>query len=87
MDISIIQEYIATDALILIPVLWVLGYFLKQSPNIPNWVIVWVILVCGIIGGFVVVSQDADGIIQGILVAGVTVLGYELLKQAKIGQK
>ena len=49
------------DFLILVPVLYVLGLFLKGTPKVPNWLIPWIIGVLGValgfgIGGFNAVS-------------------------------
>lgn len=83
MDVSIIQQFIVEQALILIPALWVLGYFLKQSPKVADWVIVWILVALGIVGGISIVGFNANGVIQGILVAGASVLGHQLIKQTK----
>ena len=80
---ELIQEYIIGEALILIPVLWVIGYFIKQTPKVPNWVIVWVLAVTGIVGAVAIMGFNADGFIQGILVAGASVLGNQFVKQTK----
>lgn len=76
-----ITDYIVEQALILIPVLCVLGEMLKNTPKIPNWLIPWILTVIGIIGGCAIIGINASGIIQGILIAGVTVLGNQLVKQ------
>lgn len=83
MDISIIQEYLATEILILIPVLWILGYFLKKTPKFPNWLVVWVLVVIGILASLFLIGFDVNGVIQGILAAGVSALGYDLFNQTK----
>lgn len=74
-------QYITQNALILIPVLYILGTFLKNTTSIQDWLIPWILTALGIIGGLFLVEFNINGIIQGILVAGVTVLGNQLLKQ------
>ena len=68
------MEYIVQDFLILVPVLYVLGLFLKGTPKVPNWLIPW------IIGGFNVAAA-----IQGILAAAAAVYGNQLWKQVVNG--
>lgn len=87
MDISIIQEYLATEILILIPVLWILGYFLKKTPKFPSWLVVWVLVTIGILASLFLIGFDVNGVIQGILAAGVSALGYDLFNQTKTAVK
>lgn len=75
------MDYIVKDAYILIPVLYILGMFLKKTPKIKNWMIPWILLGVGIVGGFFVADMKLDGILQGILVTGVTVFANQLYKQ------
>ncbi len=75
-----IMQYITKEALILIPVLWVIGYIIKSIPHIANWVIPIVAIVLGAVGGLVVVSPDVNGVIQGIL-AGAASVGLNQVKR------
>ena len=77
------MNYISENALILIPVLYVLGMFLKGLEFIKDKYIPCILLVLGI--GFSVsgVGFSTEAIIQGVLVAGATVLGNQLIKQYK----
>lgn len=81
--VSMIQHYIINEALILIPVLWVIGYLIKQTPRIPDWAIVWILTIAGVVGGITIIGANSDGVIQGILVAGASVLGHQLMLQTK----
>ncbi len=74
-------SYLVEKALILVPVLYVIGAFLKSTPKISDWLIPWILLAVGIVGGLFVVGFNYEGVIQGILIAGVTVLGNQLIKQ------
>lgn len=76
-----IQKYILDNAVILIPVLYFIGTLLKNTPKVSDWVIPYILVVLGIIGGLTMVSFDVLGVIQGILVAGTTVLGNQLVVQ------
>ena len=76
-----ILEYIINEALIIIPVLWILGSFLKRTPKVQDWIIPWVLLAVGILAALGIIGPTVDAAIQGVLVAGAAVLGHQLLKQ------
>ena len=78
-----ILKYVIEKALILIPVLYIIGAFLKNTPLLNNndWLIPWILLVLGVMGGTAIVGITAEGVIQGVLVAGATVFCNQLIKQ------
>lgn len=80
-----IMQYITQEALILIPVLWIIGAILKATPNVPNWIIPYVLLAAGVVGAVLLMGSNPQAYIQGVLVAGAAVLGHQLVKQAKEG--
>lgn len=86
MEISI-TDYIIKDAYILIPVLYVIGMFLKKIPKLADWAIPWILLGLGMLGGFFLSGMLLLGILQGVLVAGVTVFANQLYKQTIIKSK
>jgi Phage holin family Hol44, in holin superfamily V len=67
--------------LIFVPVLWVIGYALKQTPFIPNWSIIWLLLFASIIIGFFAFGYSAETFIHSIIAAGVAVFGHQAIKQ------
>ena len=76
-----IIEYIINEALIIIPVLWILGSFLKKTPRVQDWTIPWVLLVAGMLFAIGIIGFNVDAVVQGVLVAGAAVLGHQLVKQ------
>lgn len=80
---EILNEYIVDQALIVIPVLLILGYLLKNTPNVKDWLIPYALLVIGIVFALALIGFSADAVIQGILVSGAAVFGNQLYKQAK----
>jgi len=76
-----IIEYIINEALIIIPVLWILGSFLKRTPNVQDWIIPWVLLFVGVVLAIGIIGFTVDAAVQGVLVAGAAVLGHQLIKQ------
>ena len=77
------MNYIIENALILIPVLYIIGSFLKGLENIKDKYIPLVLLTIGIGFSVAIIGFSVDAIIQGILVSGATVLGNQLIKQYK----
>lgn len=76
-----IIEYIINEALIIVPVLWILGNFLKRTPKVQDWIIPWVLLAVGILAALGIIGFTVNAAIQGVLVAGAAVLGHQLVKQ------
>jgi len=74
-------QYVTEEALVLMPVLFIMGLLLKNTPRVPNWTIPWALLAIGMAGGIVIVGSPVQGVIQGILVTGATVLTHQLVKQ------
>jgi len=82
-----LMDYIVSEAYILIPVLYVIGMFLKRTPKIPDWLIPWILLGLGMLGGFFLADMSVSGILQGVLVAGVTVFANQLYVQTMVKSK
>lgn len=76
-----IIDYIVKEVYILFPVLYIIGVFLKRTPKLANWLIPWILLGLGMLGGFFVAGMSVHGILQGILVAGASVFTNQLYKQ------
>ncbi|MFJ7975199.1 phage holin family protein [Peribacillus sp. JNUCC 23] len=77
--------YIRNDALILIPVLYFIGLFLRQTPFIPAWSYAWIqvsfaIMSCLLYYGFAITS-----VVQGILVTGAAVVFRDLIHNTLYG--
>ncbi|MBM7868899.1 Mn2+/Fe2+ NRAMP family transporter [Clostridium pascui] len=72
--------YVVEQALILIPVLYVLGIMLKNTNKIKDWCIPWILLFVGVLGAISLMGFNAYAIIQGVLVTGVTIYANQLLK-------
>lgn len=83
MDINV-MEFIRTESLWLIPVLMILGYVLKQIPRdfFPDWLIPIALYIIGMISGFFLISQNAVGILQGLLCATASIGVHQGVKQS-----
>ena len=82
---EILNEYLLQEALIVIPVLLILGKMIKQTPNVKSWTIPYILLVLGVVITVAMLGFNVDAIIQGVLVSGAAVFGHQLVKQGKRG--
>lgn len=79
---DLLTEYLLDEALIIIPVLFVIGRVIKETPRAKDWVIPYILLFIGILLSTFTLGFSADAVMQGILTAGAAVFGNELIKQA-----
>lgn len=78
-----ILQYITQNALILIPVLIIIGQIIKGIEKIHDKWIPLILLPLGIVGAMALGSWTVDSAIQGILVTGTAVYGNQIVKQLK----
>lgn len=74
-------SYIMDNALILIPVLLVLGQIVKGVQKIPDKWIPLFLLPIGIAGALALGGPSVDSAVQGVLVTGAAVYGNQVVKQ------
>lgn len=77
--------FIRSDALILIPVLYFLGLFLKQTPRLPLWSHAWLQVLFAVISCLLYYGFKIESVVQGILVAGVAVISRDLIHHTIYG--
>ena len=80
---EILSEFLIEEALIVIPVLLILGTIIKGTPRFKDWTIPYALLVFGIAFTVALLGFNVDSVIQGVLVSGAAVFGNQLYKQAK----
>lgn len=78
-------EYITENAIILIPVLNIIGIIIKKTEKIPDKFIPLILLAFGIIGALAIIGVTPQAVIQGVLVTGTAVYGNQVVKQLKKG--
>ncbi len=78
-----ILTYITENALILIPVLIIIGQIIKNIDKIPDKWIPVILLPIGIVGAMALGGWTVTAAIQGVLVTGAAVYGNQLVKQLK----
>lgn len=80
---ELLNEYLVQEALIVIPVLLIIGAMIKGTPNVKDWLIPYILLGTGIVFTVGLIGFNIDAILQGVLVSGAAVFTHELYKQAK----
>ena len=78
-----IFDFLIQEAIIIVPALWIIGTFLKSTPNVPDWLIPWCLLGLGVFGSVSLLGTTPENVVQGILVAGAAVLGHQLKIQTE----
>lgn len=78
-----VLSYIINRALVLIPVLNIIGMILKTLEKIPDKFIPLILLAAGILGSIALMGVSADSVIQGVLVTGAAVYDNQVVKQLK----
>lgn len=68
-------------------VLWILGAFMKSTPKIPDWTVPYVLTIVSCAFGISMFGLCANAFIQGVIAAGVAVLGANFIKQGAEGFK
>lgn len=79
------MEFVNQNVYVVSVVLFILGYFLKQTPIIPNWSIPYILTVVSIAFCNFIMGISIDATIQGVLVTGLSVYAHQLQKQG-LGQ-
>ena len=75
------MDYIIEEALILIPVLLILGKMIKQMDIVPNKFIPAMLLVIGLGLSLFLLGVHVEAVVQGVLITGAAVFGHQLVKQ------
>ena len=84
-NIETLIKLITEDKLILIPVLFFVGYVIKHTLLIADRFIPIILIILGIAFSVAMSGINIDSVIQGVLVSGASVLANEVKKQAKRG--
>ncbi|MBO5935657.1 MAG: phage holin family protein [Clostridia bacterium] len=76
-----IITYVTENALILIPVLIIVGQIIKTVQFIPDKYIPLILLPFGVVGAMALGEWNVQSAIQGVLVTGAAVYGNQIYKQ------
>lgn len=81
MDIS---AYLIEEALIMVPVLYIIGNIIKKLESVKDKYIPLILLLISIVLTPLLIGKyNANNIVQGILVAGTTVFTNQVYKQSR----
>lgn len=78
MDLVVMDELV-----FIVPALWCIGFWLKRTPNIKDWIIPYLLCALSIAGAIMTVGFSVEAIANGVIAVGLAVFGNQLLKQAK----
>lgn len=81
--LSIIWDFLIVEAYGVVIALWIFGTALKKTPKVQDWMIVYILILLGIIFTMFLLGPTVDALLQGIIAAGVAVLGHQSLVQAR----
>jgi hypothetical protein len=77
-----LQKYLDPKMPAVVAVLLILGFFLKQTQIMKDWLIIWILTIFSIGAAFAILGLTVEAFIQGILTAGNSVYFLQLLKQS-----
>lgn len=77
------QVEISEQLAIVVPALMIIGYALKRTPKIADWMILWILLVIGVIASGFTLGFTISGIGNGIIAAGAAITTHQAYKQTK----
>jgi uncharacterized membrane protein YoaK (UPF0700 family) len=81
MDWDIIQGLIDARLFLVLGACWAIGYMLKQTPNVPDWSIIFVVTAVAIVLTLLTLGLTVESVVQGILVGAVAVYSNQVVKQ------
>ncbi|QJD81732.1 phage holin family protein [Cohnella herbarum] len=83
MEWNAIFQLIDPKLLIVVAACWVIGGGLKRAPRVPDWSIIFIVILVAVLLTGWLIGFGAESVIQGILVGAFAVTGHQALKQAK----
>lgn len=82
MEWNMVFELIDPRLLIVVAACWVVGFILKRTPKIPDWSIVYLVVVLATLFTAGMFGWSIEAVIQGILAGAFAVFGHQAVKQA-----
>ena len=74
-------KYITENAIILVPVLYIIGAILKNTELIKDKYIPILLMPVGIAFSIAIIGVNAQAVVQGVLVTGAAVYSNQVIKQ------
>nr|WP_106783337.1 phage holin family protein [Lysinibacillus timonensis] len=79
LEVEIIKTLINPESYVLIPVFYIILLFLRQTPKIEPWTHAWIITGISIISCFLYYGFVIHSFVEGVLVAGASILLKDLI--------
>ena len=74
------------ELVFIVPALWCIGYWLKSTPNVKDWIIPYFLCALSIAGAILTVGFSVEAVANGVIAVGLAVFGNQLIKQSKKGE-
>ena len=81
MDLAVMDELV-----FIVPALWCIGFWLKSTPNVKDWIIPYLLCALSIAGAILTVGFSVEAVANGVIAVGLAVFGNQLIKQSKKGE-
>ncbi|USK32278.1 phage holin family protein [Bacillus sp. F19] len=78
------QISVHPQLVIVVPALMILGYALKRTPNVQDWMIIWILLGAGIIASIFTLGFSVSSIANGFIAAGAAITTHQAYKQSVV---
>lgn len=82
-----IMQFLQENFYVVAVALWILGTFMRSTPKVPDWLIPYLLIFVSCVFGVAMYGLCANAFLQGVIAAGVSVLGANLIKQGAEGFK
>ncbi|MDF0726274.1 phage holin family protein [Cytobacillus sp. S13-E01] len=76
------QIAIHPQLVLVVPALLILGYALKNTPKVQDWMIIWILLLLGIMASILKLGFTVNGIANGMIAAGAAITTHQAIKQS-----
>ncbi|MGO4886474.1 phage holin family protein [Anaerobacillus sp. MEB173] len=75
------QVQVHPQLVVVVPALMIIGYALKKTPKVKDWMIIWILLAIGVIASCIILGFSINGIANGIIAAGAAITTHQAYKQ------
>lgn len=83
LDAMFSQISIHSQLVLVVPALIILGFALKHTPKVHDWMIIWILLLAGTLASVIKLGFTVNGIANGIIAAGAAITTHQFIKQSR----
>ncbi|MGF7049175.1 hypothetical protein J2T13_003683 [Paenibacillus sp. DS2015] len=83
MEWNAIYQLIDIKLLIVVAACWAIGFALKKTPKVPDWIIIYVVTLVAVGLAIWMLGFVPESLIQGVLCGAFAVYGNQLVKQIR----